>query len=83
MPSLPVVGSESHTGDEGRMQFDWHYFLAALGLAFVLEGVAYFLGANQMHAMLKLLAQRPAAELRLLGGVAIIAGLLLVWLARL
>lgn len=64
------------------MQFDWHYFLAALGLAFILEGAAYFLGANRMHAMLRLLAERSPSELRVFGAVAVIAGLAMVWLAR-
>lgn len=64
------------------MLFDWNTFLAALGLAFVIEGAAYFLAAEKMPALMRLLAERPPSELRLFGGVALAAGLLLVWLAR-
>ncbi|WP_461209695.1 DUF2065 domain-containing protein [Desulfocurvus sp. DL9XJH121] len=62
--------------------FDWKTFLAALGLAFVLEGAAYFLAADKLPAMLRLLAERPAREIRFMGGAAVLAGLFLVWLAR-
>lgn len=64
------------------MQFDWSIFLCALGLAFILEGAVYFLGASRMPQMLRLLAERPPSELRLLGGVAMAIGLVLVYLAR-
>jgi len=64
------------------MRFDWQTFLAALGLAFVLEGAAYFLAAGRMQSMLRLLAQRSPSELRVMGGAAVLAGLFLVWLAR-
>jgi hypothetical protein len=64
------------------MLFDWNTFVAALGLAFVIEGAAYFLGAEKMPAMLRLLAERPPSELRVFGGLALAVGLALVWLAR-
>ncbi len=64
------------------MHIDWSFFLSALGLAFVLEGTPYFLWAEKMPAVLKLLAQSPASGLRRLGFTAILAGLLLVYIAR-
>ena len=64
------------------MLFDWNTFLAALGLAFVIEGATYFLAADKMPTLLRLLAERPPAEIRLLGGVVVAVGLVLVWLAR-
>lgn len=64
------------------MQFDWSLFLCALGLAFVMEGAAYFLGASRMPELLRMLSERKPSELRMLGGAAMVAGLILVWIAR-
>ncbi len=64
------------------MQLDWRLFLLALGLAFVLEGAVYFIGAERMRPVLKLLAERPAGDLRKLGLTAIILGLLLIYFVR-
>ncbi|NJB68218.1 hypothetical protein GGQ74_001891 [Desulfobaculum xiamenense] len=64
------------------MQFDWKLFTAAIGLAFVFEGVFYALAANHMQRILRALADRPPSELRTLGLTAAILGLLLVWFAR-
>lgn len=64
------------------MQFDWTYFVAAAGLAFIFEGAVYFLGADKMPPLLKLLSERPPSDLRKLGLAAIILGLLLVYMAR-
>lgn len=65
-----------------RMEFDWKTFVTALGLAFVLEGLPYFLFAEKMPTVLRALSERPASELRRLGLTAILAGLLVVYLVR-
>ncbi|MHC1712183.1 MAG: DUF2065 domain-containing protein [Solidesulfovibrio sp.] len=65
------------------MQLDWKLFLTALGLAFILEGMPYFLAAEKMPTVLKALAERRPGELRSLGVTAILAGLLLIFLLRL
>lgn len=54
----------------------------ALGLAFVLEGLPYFLWAERMPKVLLMLAQRKPSSLRQLGLSAIILGVLFVFLAR-
>ncbi|QLA17282.1 DUF2065 domain-containing protein [Desulfolutivibrio sulfoxidireducens] len=64
------------------MEFDWKTFVTALGLAFVLEGLPYFLFAEKMPTVLRALSERPASELRRLGLTAILAGLLVVYLVR-
>ena len=66
-----------------KMHFDWKIFLTALGLAFILEGLPYFLAAEKMPTVLKALAERRPGELRSLGVTAILAGLLLLLLLRL
>ncbi|MFZ5811343.1 MAG: DUF2065 domain-containing protein [Thermodesulfobacteriota bacterium] len=64
------------------MDFDWKTFVTALGLAFILEGLPYFLAAEKMPKVLRLLSERPASELRRLGITAILAGLLTIYLVR-
>lgn len=64
------------------MNFDWPLFFIALGIAFVLEGLPYFLLAERMPAILAILATRPPKALRVLGLTAMILGVLLVALGR-
>jgi uncharacterized protein YjeT (DUF2065 family) len=64
------------------MHIDWTLLLSALGLAFIIEGLPYFLWAEKMPKVLKLLAESPVSGLRRLGVTAILAGLLLVYIAR-
>lgn len=64
------------------MNFDWQTFVTALGLAFILEGLPYFLFAEKMPKVLRVLSERPALELRRLGLTAILAGLLTIYLVR-
>ncbi len=64
------------------MHIDWSLILSALGLAFIIEGLPYFLWAEKMPRVLKLLSESPVSGLRRLGVTAILAGLLLVYIAR-
>jgi uncharacterized protein len=64
------------------MHIDWKLFLTALGLAFILEGLPYFLAAEKMPQMLRALSERRPGELRTLGMSAILAGLLLIFVLR-
>jgi len=64
------------------MQIDWKLFLTALGLAFILEGLPYFLAAEKMPEVLRALAGRRPRELRTLGLTAMLVGLLLIFVLR-
>ena len=64
------------------MHFDWKLFLTALGLAFILEGLPYFLAAEKMPEVLRALSERRPGELRSLGITAILAGLLVIFVLR-
>ncbi|WP_457570953.1 DUF2065 domain-containing protein [Desulfovulcanus sp.] len=64
------------------MKFDFSLFLSALGLAFVIEGLPYFLWAEKMPQILIFLSQRPPSTLRRMGLTAIILGLVIVFVAR-
>jgi uncharacterized protein YjeT (DUF2065 family) len=64
------------------MKFQFNIFIAALGLAFVLEGLPYFLSPGTVKRMLLRMLEVKTSILRLLGLASIIAGLALVALAR-
>ena len=64
------------------MRFDWTFFLAAIGLAFIFEGLPYFLWAEKMPKILLTLATRAPSALRSLGLSAILLGILLIFFAR-
>ena len=64
------------------MHLDWKLFLTALGLAFILEGLPYFLAAEKMPEVLRALSERRPRELRVLGMTAMLAGLLLIFVLR-
>ncbi len=58
------------------------FFVAALGLALILEGLPYFLFAERMPSVLRLLAEREPASLRRMGALVILLGLVLVYIGR-
>lgn len=64
------------------MNLDWSLFFMALGLAFLMEGLPYFLLAERMPSVLLTLATRPPRSLRILGLTSMILGVLLVALGR-
>jgi len=64
------------------MNLDWSLFFMALGLAFLLEGLPYFILAERMPAILLTLATRQPRALRILGLTSMILGVLLVALGR-
>lgn len=64
------------------MELDWQLVFMALGLAFLLEGLPYFILAERMPAILLTLASRPPRALRILGLTSMILGVLLVALGR-
>jgi uncharacterized protein YjeT (DUF2065 family) len=57
-------------------------FIAALGLAFFIEGVLFIAFPEASRRMMAQVAQSPAAQLRIAGGIATAIGLVLVWFAR-
>lgn len=65
------------------MRFQWNIFIAALGLAFILEGLPYFLGPEAVKKLVARIVELPTSYLRGFGLAAIIAGLALVALSRL
>ncbi len=61
---------------------DFSLLFCVLGLAFILEGLPYFLFAEKMPSVLKMLMEQPPSSLRKIGVGAILIGLLLVYFGR-
>ena len=57
------------------------YILLALGLVLLIEGLVYALAPSFLEQMLEMLRRIPEAALRQLGALAVVVGLILVWLA--
>ncbi len=57
-------------------------FLVALGLVFVIEGIAYAAFPGAIRRMLSMVEQTPDASLRWGGLAAASLGLFIVWLVR-
>ncbi|WP_291327422.1 DUF2065 domain-containing protein [Desulfovibrio sp. UCD-KL4C] len=60
------------------MNIDWSFLLSALGLAFILEGIPYFLFSERMPRILITIIEKGPRQLRILGLIAMIFGLLLI-----
>jgi len=56
--------------------------LVAFGLVLILEGALWALAPSSVEKMLQALRVLPEAARRQLGALAVISGLILLWLAR-
>jgi uncharacterized protein len=56
--------------------------LLALGLVLIVEGLAWVLAPSLVEAMLEALRALPEAARRQIGGLALILGLILLWIAN-
>jgi len=54
----------------------------ALGLVLIVEGLVYALAPSLVEQMLEALKQMPPEARRLMGLLALVVGLVLVWLAK-
>lgn len=66
----------------GPMGIDWTDLITAVGLAFVFEGMFYFIGADKLPPVLKLMSERPPSDLRKMGLAALILGILIIAFSR-
>ena len=65
------------------MKFEWNIFVAALGLALVIEGLPYFIAPEAVKRMAARMGEIPGGVLRVLGLISIVIGLAIVAVARL
>ncbi|WP_137701397.1 DUF2065 domain-containing protein [Marimonas lutisalis] len=56
--------------------------LLALGLVLIVEGLVYALAPSLVEQMLEALRQMPPEARRLMGLLALVIGLVLVWFAK-
>ena len=56
--------------------------LLALGLVLIVEGLAYALAPSLIERMLQVLSEIPENARRSMGALAIVLGLVLLWLAN-
>jgi uncharacterized protein YjeT (DUF2065 family) len=56
------------------------YFLSVLGMVLILEGIPYFAFPDRLKSYLNRLIDVPDTTLRIMGSIAVIVGLLLVYL---
>ncbi len=58
------------------------YFLTALGLALILEGMPYFLAPGSIKKTLEMIKEQPEKFLRLFGLVSMLSGVALLYLVN-
>ena len=58
------------------------YFLCVLGMVFVVEGLPYFGFPEKMREMMRFLEEQDDSTLRTMGGVIMLIGLTILFLAR-
>jgi len=57
-------------------------FVAAIGLAFVIEGLMFLAFPDRVRRMMAVVSASPANQMRIAGLISAIIGLFIVWLAR-
>jgi len=58
------------------------FFLCVIGMVLIIEGLPYFAFPEKIKSYLLKVYDTPEGTLRILGGVSVIVGLLLVYLGR-
>jgi uncharacterized protein len=58
------------------------FFLCVIGTVLIVEGVPYFACPEQMKALMSYIQQQDDRNLRIMGGVFMLLGLLIAYLAR-
>jgi len=58
------------------------YFLSALGLALIIEGMPYFLAPGAIKKTLEMIRRQPESQLRIFGLAAMLCGVGLLYLVN-
>ena len=58
------------------------FFLCVIGMVLIVEGMPYFAFPDRMKALMSYIQQQDDMSLRILGGVSMLLGLLIAFLAR-
>ena len=65
------------------VKFQWDIFLAALGLAMIIEGLPYFIAPHAIKRTIGRIGEMPGRVLRIIGLLSIVGGLAFVAISRL
>ncbi len=58
------------------------YFLCVIGMVLIVEGIPYFAFPDRMKVLMSYIQQQDDRSLRIVGGVFMLLGLLIAFLAR-
>jgi len=57
-------------------------FLSAIGLIFILEGLLLFSSPKRLKKILQIITIYPESKIRIIGGVSVLLGIVLLWIIR-
>jgi uncharacterized protein YjeT (DUF2065 family) len=57
-------------------------FLSAIGLIFILEGLLLFSSPKRLKKILQIITTYPENKIRMIGGVSVLIGIVLLWIIR-
>jgi len=57
-------------------------FLSAIGLVFILEGLLLFSSPKRLKKILQIVTVYPENKIRIIGGVSVLLGIVLLWIIR-
>jgi|TARA_B100000242_G_scaffold285348_1_gene249714 uncharacterized protein YjeT (DUF2065 family) len=56
--------------------------LSAIGLIFILEGLLLFSSPKRLKKILQIITIYPETKIRIIGGVSVLIGIVLLWIIR-
>tara|TARA_B100000242_G_scaffold267178_1_gene216495 strand:+ start:646 stop:831 length:186 start_codon:yes stop_codon:yes gene_type:complete len=57
-------------------------FLSAIGLIFILEGLLLFSSPKRLKKILQIITIYPESKIRMIGGLSVFIGIVLLWIIR-
>ena len=57
-------------------------FLSAIGLIFIMEGLLLFASPKRLKKILQIITIYPENKIRMIGGVSVLIGIVLLWIIR-
>ena len=57
-------------------------FLSAIELIFILEGLLLFSSPKRLKKILQIITIYPESKIRIIGGVSVLLGIVLLWIIR-
>ena len=57
-------------------------FLSAVSLVFIIEGIILFVSPKRLLKLLDVLKKKSEIQIRVIGGISVIIGIVLLWIIR-